>query len=111
MNELVDFLRARLADDDAVAFFASEDEKIIGPLAAHGIADDDHRVPHVNRWSPARVHAECVTKLRILDAYESTQPPWPSHGEDTEWLAVEWALKCLALPYVDHPDYREEWKP
>jgi hypothetical protein len=21
------------------------------------------------------------------------------------------ALKVLALPYVDHPDYREEWKP
>lgn len=48
---------------------------------------------------------------KIVKAYLSPQPPWWSHNEDSEWLAVEWVMRCLALPYAAHPDYREEFKP
>ena len=41
--------------------------------------------------------AECEAKRRIV---ENAQDP----GDDL-FVAI------LALPYADHPDYREEWRP
>jgi hypothetical protein len=60
--------------------------------------------------NPVRVLAEveakrqiveaCVESLRLVDEYlETTAGPASS------------ILGMLALPYVDHPDYRQEWKP
>jgi len=53
---------------------------------------------HVTRHDPARVLAECEAKRLLV-----------------EWLAMEpredQALAFLALPYADHPDYDEAWRP
>jgi hypothetical protein len=50
---------------------------------------------HIAAWHPTRVLAECRAKRQVLEAC----------GDD------EQVLRCLALPYADHPDYREEWRP
>jgi len=51
---------------------------------------------HIARWDPARVLAEC--EVGEADNYQQA-----SHMRDV--------LRLLALPYADHEDYREEWKP
>jgi len=58
---------------------------------------------HVCRHSPARVLAECEAKRRIVDLC-GDHPGWsnPSPMGDR-------VLRYLALPYADHPDYREDW--
>jgi len=50
-----------------------------------------------------RLLLDVAAKRRILDG------PLTGSGPDqyTEW---EWTLKVLALCYVDHPEFREEWK-
>ena len=53
---------------------------------------------HIARWDPARVLAECEAKRRLIALGE----------KDSYWDDV---LRILALPYADHPDYREEWRP
>jgi hypothetical protein len=49
---------------------------------------------HIARWDPARVLAECEARRRIV-----TECGW------------ETVMRHLALPYADHPDYRDEWRP
>jgi hypothetical protein len=67
--------------------------------------------------SPRRVLAECEAKRRIVELAQGsvTEIAWTAIGcsettdpGDTE--APEKILRALALPYAEHPDYREGWK-
>jgi len=84
------------------------------------IFDTDEDALHIARWSPARALAECDAKRRIIDLHQpTTHPVLPPECEwcgpdtaldlDEQWPCLH--LKLFALPYADHPDYREEWKP
>ncbi len=125
---LTDFLLARIAEDEKGAETAAfgvpweSDQCAVTETTAtaHGevIADDcwsrpiADRSDHIARHDPARVLAECEAKRRIVDLAEAVQ-------DDMERLAPGFAsvvvldkfARILALPYADHPDYREEWKP
>jgi hypothetical protein len=59
---------------------------------------------HIASHDPARVLTECEAKRRIVEACAEVL------AYDAEALPQD-VLRCLALPYADHPDYREEWKP
>ena len=127
MSDLAKFLLARIAEDEAVARTAwsvgpewsswnrSWDTKPVRDLAAGGqrIAALPTTIDeHVCRHDPARVLAECEAKRRIV---EDRQRIDRSAG-DTDWHSGYSdgnydAIKALALPYADHPDYREEWRP
>lgn len=91
---LVDFLIARLADDEAVIATDSRDRDAFGP---------------------ARMQAECDAKRRIVNAsliyHEGDRDPNPDDPDDPGggW-ALSLALLALAEVYADHPDYRPEWK-
>jgi hypothetical protein len=79
---------------------------------------------HIARWDPARVLAEVEAKRRILDialAYEATiDGEWGCcHSADqiaagrcpeTNPDEIS-AIRVLAAPFADHPDYRAEWRP
>lgn len=78
----------------------------------------EERGAHIARWDPARVLTECEAKRRIVELHtRATQDGHvcPStRGEGTLWSfggdpACD-TLRLLALPYADHPDYRQEWK-
>lgn len=56
--------------------------------------------------SPARVLAECEAKRRIVD---TLSPLAGGYGGDETVVYMD-VLRTLASVYVDHPDYREEWR-
>ncbi len=84
---LAQFLLARIAEDEMVA------KEVPGPSDETGLSWWGE-YGHLS-VSPARVLADCEAKRRI--AHRPNCPPW--------------VLRYLALPYTDHPDYREEWRP
>jgi hypothetical protein len=77
---LVDFLLARIAEDEALAAPALEMDP------AHWCTAGTHIEPE--RWL-----AECEAKRRILEEHEHACP----------------TTQALALPYADHPDYDQAW--
>ena len=127
MTTLTEFLLSRIPED---ARWADE-------IHREGC---DHLPPQPTfpcdcEW-PARLLAECEAKRRIVELHDHGDqacwemhrgvygPGWPEGSYAVEGQA--WAhpsLECvperndpcdtirlLALPYADHPDYREEWR-
>jgi hypothetical protein len=124
---LTEFLLARIAEDEAVASAASIGRHWTwdGPdlLSDHigafrlpeCIIDTEGANPpdpegagvHIARWDPARVLAECEAKRRIVAEMANY---WVEGASRTGDLP-EVVLTALALPYADHPDYRDAWRP
>jgi hypothetical protein len=52
-----------------------------------------------------RVLAECEAKRRIVENASRHAPGQRGYG------ASNFAAQCIALPYRNHPDYKQEWKP
>lgn len=61
----------------------------------------------VAQWTAARVLVECAAKRRIV---ERVQRGEGAESAD-EVAALDDVLRALALPYVDHPDYDDSWRP
>jgi hypothetical protein len=134
--DIADFLRARLDEDEALA--ASGETWSAFDEATQGTrrVDVDHSIErvvactrswrglHIARHDPARVLAEVEAKRRLIDEHKPSRPeymPRRERGCQTCTTAQEWdtkaneanclTLRLLALPYADHPAYREEWRP
>ena len=81
-----------------------------------GVMEDDFMRPgeaqHAARHDPARVLREVEAKRRIIDLYEQQAAKQSENAmeEDRTWT-LEPVILLLALPYADHEDYREEWRP
>lgn len=118
MSTLVEFLLARIAEDEGRARSA---------LGLLGIETEWHRVEwlrdrgltrsdaqHMVRHSPRRVLAECEAKRRIVDYRQHAARDSAATGMpifEAQLSAYDAALRALALPYADHPDYDEAWRP
>lgn len=125
---LTEFLLARLEEDerglDAPAFMEADsvrgpgwgdrgDCPICGKYQFDGTesATEDAWYEHVDQaHQRTRVLAECEAKRRIVDAAHADYEDSLESGDDTTGLAEE-VLRALALPYSDHPDYDEAWRP
>lgn len=127
---LVEFLRARLAEDEEAARAATEgpwfadhpEPKHWGDdpesaLLVRGkvlcILDNQYggplNVDHIVRHDPTRVLAEIVAKRKIIDLYEIASTA-PELDRDA-WLVMKEAVALLAVPFAAHPDYNERWRP
>lgn len=139
MDDLIEFLKARLAEDEAIArYFRNEEDEYhwtVRKLEGPGYGTDEARIiqlsdsvdrgyvhlgmdrlngwdaRHIARHDPARVLREVEAKRRILELHvfgervcDQCSNDW--HTEMRPCLT----LRALALPFADHPDYREEWK-
>lgn len=98
---LVGFLLARIAEDEQWVAV----ERRVAP---------NQRWPKVHPAWTTRVLAECEAKRRIVALHEQ----WPGDEdlgpECRECVAIDLpcpTLRLLALPYADHPDYRDGWRP
>jgi hypothetical protein len=124
---LADFLLARIAEDEAAARAAhtSGDGVEVGGswhvdigFVRGGVRDwslfeadefdastSEEIAAHIARHDPARVLAECEAKRRIVE-----RCGWIGPGAPAYHLA-QGILGELVLPYADHAEFREEWRP
>jgi hypothetical protein len=129
MDEIVQFLRERYDEEAALAEVASpgpwhadpESDEVLacdGITVADGFALSGRQLrattEHIARCNPARVLAEIEAKRRIVGLMASMLDAAEGDFEVDHYgglSAAEDTLELLALPYADHPDYREEWRP
>lgn len=113
--DLIEFLRARLDEDERAARDAGGerwrrhehhdhievDRSPLYPPVAFHVAPYDI---HIARQDPARVLAEVDAKRRIVAGCAQAKLA----GDQT--ASALFVVACmLALPYADHPDYQQEW--
>ncbi len=123
---LVEFLLARIAEDEEAAKAAIE---LREPYTRGGFTWYYNWAIHTEHVSggwgtgfvdgaptPDRVMAECQAKRRIIEYCEYSIDPDDDacYAPETYGMMAatgEGVLERLALPYADHPDYRPEWSP
>lgn len=130
---LTEFLEARIGEDEQAASASQtqhwEEAEGTGAMIlsehAETVVYDEGRpsseeAAHMARWDPARVLAVCEAKRRILDLAAEADD---IQGDLEMELPGSWTTRrrrpsigdrirmALALPYADHPDYRDEWRP
>lgn len=121
MTDIVEFLTARLASDEAAAEAATA-----GPVEERCASGADFG-PALNRllfhrsFNPARVLAEVAAKRAILALHSPEDLEYVNaDGDDRtgtvcatcDSLVGDWpcdTLKLLAAPYAEHPDYKPVW--
>lgn len=118
MEDLIEFLRAALNDEERIAkaatpgpwrvddetyaerIYAADQTEVVGGGRWGGEAsvfETTEDAVHIARWNPARVLAEIEAKRQILD--------------DSGWEAGEArAVLRLAQPYAALPGFRDEWR-
>lgn len=138
-DDLVAFLWVRLDEDEQAARAAIKPEAMYPwgdtslpqmpveswPDAVRGYLGGTWG-EHCARHDPVRVLREVDAKRRIIDLHEPVPHALTVEEGGGSYLAcavcphpridIPHVLPCdtlrlLALPYVDHPDYREGWKP
>jgi Family of unknown function (DUF6221) len=115
---LTEFLLARIAEDEEQA--RTSEPFRLGVWRIGG---------RVERTIRDHVLAECDAKRRIVEQYADylstvkayRSPRWSDamNEQDKEnarqaearHRVAEDVARLIALPYADHPDYRQEWKP
>ncbi|NKT97299.1 DUF6221 family protein [Prescottella equi] len=132
MSDLVEFLRARLDEDEQTATAAtsatfgedptwtSKDDGTGEQTHGYVMADhtaicghdgDDVLLPvadHIARHDPVRVLREVEAKRRVIDECAEVLDVGGWEYDDAPELA--WNTACsLAAVYSDHPDYQQEW--
>jgi hypothetical protein len=124
VSDLVAFIKARLAEDEAVADSGEHWQRLhVLPGGTRMIAPEGSMTAvgslepvsalHVVRHDPARVLREVEAKRRIVEAYnEANEGKYAGLTYEQGRLdSLELALRLLALPYADHPSYDESWRP
>ncbi|MGY5127323.1 DUF6221 family protein [Streptomyces nigrescens] len=120
---LVAFLRARLDEEEVAAHTApagpwhADGDSVYASHPADLVVEYAYNdgAEHIARHDPARVLAEIEAKRAIVDQYAEVQE---MDREDAEpefaygrAVGLGEAVRLLALPYQEHPDYRPEWRP
>ena len=103
---LTEFLLARIAEDKARA---DDAWKAVDNGAI--VWDRIHPDVRAAMWAPARVLAECEAKRRIVNRWADSFGQWNATQADAARAQKDSTLRLLALPYADHPDYDEKWRP
>jgi hypothetical protein len=121
MDDLTAFLLARIAEDEGVAKAADVPIPLGGRSLRTTLVGGDRQtldaiVAHQDRHDPARVLAECEAKRRIVNEYTEARAQMEADRRDQDVaprrvFTLGRVLCLLALPYAEHEDYREEWRP
>jgi hypothetical protein len=89
-TDLAAFLLARFAEDEKIVQGRPQQVTYFGEVV----------------YDPARILVECEAKRRLVEELARME------DEEMGWDGIEqWVMSYLALPYADHEDYQEEWKP
>lgn len=130
MSGIVEFLEARLDEDEEVARDAAgwdssgqvRDEgmwlregvnSVIDSsrrmvVFGDGSAPDDSQATHIVRHDPACVLREVAAKRAIMAEHGIDEDPCDAHDAMYESVPCDVILNLAAI-YLDHPDYQPEW--
>ena len=135
MTDLMEFLRARLDEDERAArecagapwstpipgqihvdAKAIADNKLaLGQLGYVATVLHEQDRQHITRHDPARVLREVEAKRRIIERYEEYSQFDQGTSRDRLFSSLREAYldacRIHAAVYADHPDYRKEWRP
>lgn len=102
MRDLIEFLYARLEEDVKVSRDAKQG--YLGWLSTLQFRTPDTAVQaaYVMHWQPSRIVNDIEAKYRRMEIILN------SPGMNDE--ARQRLLLCEALPYMHHPDFRDEWR-
>ena len=110
-SNMVEFLLARIAEDEEVATRAIDRHEISHDWALRGSVDAEHFA----RWNPWRILNLCIIRRRVVLAHK---PITTTTGE-VECAAcspcsgrVNWpcsTIRLLVQDWVEHPDFRQCW--
>jgi hypothetical protein len=117
---IVEFLEARIAEDELTAQAAIEvsadwrthyDYSDVKDADGHFVIQADSRHPtaeqaaHIARHSPARVLRECEAQRAVIADFLRRE----ALGDVAGRSIVEDVLRVLGAVYCDHPDYNPAW--
>jgi hypothetical protein len=136
MDDLVQFLRARLDEDyeavqvvlgvnvmAAIRHGQPAPRWVPSPNNDVGVWDTNRQPrvkyawprerDHIIRHDPARVLAETEAKRQLVEKYAKVAV---NDIDEVEYAhgyanALGEAMRLMALPYADHPDYNQAWRP
>lgn len=124
MDDLVQFLRARLDEDEQAARRAGDSFRQIGETGVIVATEGDRAeecasanwagvAEHIVRHDPTRVLCEIDARRKLLNKYAEVADNDVNEVEYAHGYAnaLGEAVRLTALTYADHPDYREEWRP
>lgn len=125
MSDIVEFLRARLDEDEQVARAAADAKGGAAWYVSRGgcgdidiwveqhlSEDDDDETEvslHVRRHDPARVLREVAAKRRLMALHRVGTDPCDAHDGATMESEPCDVIGDLASVYSDHPDYDPAW--
>lgn len=117
---IMDFLEARLAEDEAAAtaevdLVAATYGKVPGEFKIH--YEWARHTAHVENGArgasfapgapdPARVLREVAAKRSLVELYGALSAQW---APNVDYGFAYTALRTLAAIYSSHPDYQQEW--
>ncbi len=117
MGDIIDFLKARIAEDELQAQQVSEFTPggvywktfLMEAWAAYseGGRAADRAFKYMGKLSPDYILAECEAKRKIIAHFERIACGSESSGDQH----LEKLLFILAEPYAAHHEYREQWRP
>ena len=102
---IVEFLDARIAEDEAVASLLSKGDAGHSPRTEVYTGTEWVTTP----LTTDRILAECKAKQGILLDYMGQLSRWEK--QPTRDMPDSMALRYLSLPYADHPEYQQWWTP
>jgi hypothetical protein len=107
---ITEFLTARYDEDEAVAqaalYVPGSDEFNWSDVDYNSVVASAHGM----RWEPARVLADISAKRRVLLIWTDPTGRWSAEQADAARSIKERALRYLAQPYAEHPDFDPAWR-
>jgi hypothetical protein len=116
VSDIVEFLRARLDEDERIARAAACDDEgnsdltwsgwhLGGQLEEAGWSYPEGvvREAHILRHAPASILREVAAKRRFIEQHAPPDPHEPGKCPDCDMLYA------FAAIHAEHPDYRQEW--
>ncbi|MDQ0619395.1 DUF6221 family protein [Arthrobacter globiformis] len=125
--DIIEFLEARISEDEAVAqaaspapwewfgeagtpasaLYSANEQAVLDAYADHApayLASKPEDRLYIAQFNPGRILAECVAKRQML-----ANIPLVTDIDSEVGGTSEFVLMCMASPYRDHPDYQEGW--
>lgn len=104
---ITEFLIERIADDHSTANGIELAAHLVPPnMSGLYWGNGPYAEVHITK---ERLLAECEAKRRIIEIVAWSESEY--YEADAAGPGDRRVLQVLALPYSDHPDYNEAWRP